>query len=195
MARAEPRSADKACRIPINGLEAALPASGEIVLPPRFHIPKAIDRRAWCRMPLAALYDRRLRVSDYRALMSICSALNDDGQTYISHAGMAAMLGVSRELAGRYYRRLMGMGYVERIARRRRGYITSVNFTTAFQKGLTTMAALDEETVQRGRQWLERIRKDLEAKGTRCPTHPKHTREHTEVPQSQSMKRNFLDDV
>lgn len=161
-----------------------------------FRIPKPVDRRTWCAFPAAAIFDERLRRSDYRALATICLHVNELGQTYLSQKGMAAKLGISRELAGRYCRRLMSLGYLERVKRRGRGYITSVNYTTAFMKELITMAQLDEETIARGKKWLEKIRKDLEARGTRPPRQQYSSREHNQVPQtpSHTIHSSFLDD-
>jgi Fic family protein len=45
---------------------------------------------------------------------------------------MAKKLGISRQLANRYYLRLMRLGYIERVKRRGRGYITRVIFERTF---------------------------------------------------------------
>jgi hypothetical protein len=99
---------------------------------PKFLIPTPFDRRTWCKYPIAAVFDRQLRVSDYRALGAICIGLDRVGTTFISHAGMAKKLGISRQLANRYYLRLMRLGYIERVKRRGRGYITRVIFERTF---------------------------------------------------------------
>jgi hypothetical protein len=59
------------------------------------------------------------------------------------------------------------------------------------------MPRIDDETLKIGRKWLERIRKDLEAKGTRC-RNPYREKKQAEVALTEPMHSNtssFLDEI
>jgi hypothetical protein len=104
-------------------------------------------------------------------------------------------MGISRELAGRYYRRLMSLGYLKRIKRRRQGFVTRVNYTSITQQRMAAMANLDPQTIALGRKNLDKIAEQLREKGTRVRRAPNARKEPTQVPRTDDCINTFLMDV
>jgi DNA-binding transcriptional ArsR family regulator len=145
--------------------------------PPRFKIPKGLDRRRWLKFPASALFDTKITGPQLRTLGAICMHANKVHETYVGHAELGRILSISREAAGRHYRNLMRLGYIERTAARRQGFITRIRYDNPQGAALNAMRMTPEAraAAERG---LEKMRKVLESKGTAIRVRKPDNKEH-----------------
>ena len=112
-----------------------------------FKIPKGFDHRVWLRFPVQALVDVKLTRQQLRTLAAICMHLDERYQTFVGHAAVGRIIGISRVSAGRHYRKLLEQGHIRRTSKKGRGYVTEVRFTNPKAEALFKLSGLDEVAI------------------------------------------------